>query len=140
MGGLGFGFFASAILLGLAIGFVLQRGRFCMNTAFRDTIFIQDFTLFRGFLIALIVMILGANILNDMGVIQLAVQPFWPFANIIGGYVFGLGIVMVGGCGSGVWYKIGEGQFNSLIAVLGFFLGIHMTATGILSPVSRLLS
>jgi len=139
MGGIGFGFFASSIVLGLAIGFVLQRGRFCMNTAFRDTIFIQDFTLFRGFLIALVIMIVGANILNDMKIITLAVQPFWPLANIIGGYVFGLGIVLVGGCGSGVWYKVGEGQFNSLVAVLGFFLGIHMTATGILNPVYSLL-
>ncbi|HBH62156.1 MAG TPA: hypothetical protein DDX85_10555 [Nitrospiraceae bacterium] len=139
MGGIGFGFIASGLLLGLAIGFVLQRGRFCMNTAFRDTIFIQDWTLFRGFLIALVIMIVGANILNDLKIIRLAVQPFYPIANIIGGYVFGLGIVMVGGCGSGVWYKIGEGQFNSLVAVVGFFLGIHMTATGILSPVYKLL-
>lgn len=139
MGGIGFGFVASGLLLGLAIGFVLQRGRFCMNTAFRDTIFIQDWTLFRGYLIALVIMIVGANVLNDMGVITLAVQPFYPIANIVGGYIFGLGIVMVGGCGSGVWYKIGEGQFNSLVAVLGFFIGIHMTATGVLSPVYRLL-
>lgn len=139
MGGITFGFIASGLLLGLAIGFVLQRGRFCMNTAFRDTIFIQDWTLFRGFLIALVIMILGANILNDLKIIRLAVQPFYPIANIIGGYVFGLGIVMVGGCGSGVWYKIGEGQFNSLVAVLGFFIGIHMTATGILHPVYKLL-
>ncbi len=139
MGGITFGFIASGLLLGLAIGFVLQRGRFCMNTAFRDTIFIQDYTLFRGFLIALAVLIVGANALADLKVFWLPKQPFYPIANMVGGYVFGLGIVLVGGCGSGVWYKIGEGQFNSLIAVLGFFLGIHMTATGILSPVYRLL-
>ena len=84
-------------------------------------------------------MIIGANALADMGMFWLPKQPFYPIANIVGGYVFGLGIVMVGGCGSGVWYKIGEGQFNSLIAVLGFFLGIHMTAQGVLSPVYRLL-
>jgi uncharacterized membrane protein YedE/YeeE len=139
MGGITFGFVASGLLLGLAIGFVLQRGRFCMNTAFRDTIFIQDWTLFRGFLIALVIMIVGANILNDLKIVRLAVQPFYPIANILGGYIFGLGIVMVGGCGSGVWYKIGEGQFNSLVAVIGFFLGIHMTATGVLSPAYKLL-
>ncbi len=139
MGDITFGFIASGLLLGIAIGFVLQRGRFCMNTAFRDTIFIQDFTLFRGFLIALVIMIVGANILNDLGVIRLAVQPFYPIANILGGYIFGLGIVMVGGCGSGVWYKIGEGQFNAILAVFGFFMGIQMTATGILQPVYKLL-
>jgi uncharacterized membrane protein YedE/YeeE len=139
MGGISFGFIISGILLGLAIGFVLQRGRMCMNTAFRDTIFIKDLTLLRAYFIALVVMIAGANILNDLGVFRLAVQPFYPIANIVGGYVFGLGIVLTGGCGSGVWYKIGEGQFNAIVAVIGFFTGIHATATGILSPVYNLL-
>jgi uncharacterized membrane protein YedE/YeeE len=139
MGGITFGFITSGLLLGIAIGFVLQRGRMCMNTAFRDSIFIKDLTLFRSYMIALVIMIVGANILNDMGIVKLAVQPFYPLANIIGGYVFGLGIVLTGGCGSGVWYKVGEGQFNAIVAVVGFFTGIHATATGILSPVYKLL-
>ncbi|MBI4848657.1 MAG: YeeE/YedE family protein [Nitrospirae bacterium] len=137
--GITFGFIASGLLLGLAIGFVLQRGRFCMNTAFRDTIFIKDLTLLRGYLIALLVTILGANLLNDFEVISLAVQPFFPLANIIGGYIFGLGIVLAGGCGSGVWYKIGEGQFNAIVAVVGFFTSIQATATGVLNPLYKLL-
>ncbi len=77
MGGLSIGFVASGLLLGLAIGFVLQRGRFCMNTAFRDTIFIDDFTLFRGYLIALVIMIVGSNALADMGMFWLPKQPFY---------------------------------------------------------------
>ncbi len=139
MGGITFGFVISGIIIGLAVGFVLQRGRMCMNTAFRDTIFIQDYTLLQSFFIAMVVMIVGSNILNDLGVFSLAVQPFYPIANIIGGYVFGLGMVLTGGCGSGIWYKIGEGQFNGIVAVIGFFTGIHMTATGILSPVYKLI-
>jgi hypothetical protein len=139
MGGISVGFIISGLLIGLAIGFVLQRGRMCMNTAFRDTIFIKDLTLFRAYLIALLVMIVGANILNDLGVFKLAVQPFFPFANIIGGYVFGLGMVLTGGCGSGIWYKLGEGQFNAIVAITGFFLGIGATAYGVLSPVYKLL-
>jgi uncharacterized membrane protein YedE/YeeE len=111
-----------------------------MNTAFRDTIFIQDWTLFRGYIIALAILIVGVNVLGEFNFIKfIPIQPFYPIANIVGGYVFGLGIVMVGGCGSGVWYKIGEGQFNSLVAVLGFFIGIHMTASGVLYPVYKLL-
>jgi len=110
-----------------------------MNTAFRDTIFIKDLTLFRAYLIALTVMIVGANLLNDLGVFTLARQPFYPFANIIGGYVFGLGMVLAGGCGSGVWYKLGEGQFNALVGILAFFLGIGATSDGILHPLYKLL-
>jgi uncharacterized membrane protein YedE/YeeE len=139
MGGITFGFIASGLLLGIAIGFVLQRGRMCMNTAFRDSIFIKDLTLLRAYFIALVIMIVGANILNDMGVIRLAVQPFYPVANIVGGYIFGLGIVLTGGCGSGVWYKIGEGQFNAIVAVIGFFTGIHAAFTGVLNPLFKAL-
>lgn len=139
MGGVSFGFVVSGLLIGLSIGFVLQRGRMCMNTAFRDAIFIKDLTMFRAYLIALVVMIIGANVINDIGVLKLQPQPFWPIANIVGGYVFGLGMVLTGGCGSGVWYKIGEGQFNAVIAVIGFFIGIGSTAYGILNPIFKLL-
>ncbi len=55
------GYIISALICGGMLGFVLQRGRFCMNSAFRDIVFIQDVTLFRGFLIALGVMIVGVQ-------------------------------------------------------------------------------
>jgi uncharacterized membrane protein YedE/YeeE len=136
--GVSFGFIVSGLIIGGVIGFILQRGRFCMNTAFRDTIFIKDLTMFRAYLIALIVMIVGSNILNDMGIIHLKAQTFYPMANIIGGYIFGLGIVLAGGCGSGIIYRMGEGQLASWVAVLGFFLGIGMTTQGVLKPVNQL--
>ncbi len=137
--GVSLGFIVSGLIIGGLIGFILQRGRFCMNTAFRDTIFIKDLTMFRAYLIALVIMIIGSNILNDMGIIHLQAQTFYPFANIIGGYIFGLGIVLAGGCGSGIIYRVGEGQLASWLAVLGFFLGIGMTSQGILKPVNQML-
>lgn len=128
------GFILSGLLCGGFVGLVLQRGRFCMNSAFRDTIFIQDYTLFRGFLIALAVMVVGSNLLNDMGLIQLKSQTFYPLANIIGGYLFGMGMVLASGCGSGIVYKGGEGQIAAVIGVIFFFLGIGATNYGILNP------
>jgi uncharacterized membrane protein YedE/YeeE len=129
------GFIVSGLLVGMAAGFVLQRGRFCMNSAFRDTIFIKDFTFFRSYIIALMVMVVGANIINDMGIVHLARQPFWFLAQIVGGYLFGMGMVLAGGCGSGIWYRVGEGLLAAWVAVLGFFLAIAMTSHGILKPV-----
>src|SRR5208283_4866228 len=82
-----------------------------MNTAFRDVIFINDFTLFRSWLLALVIAIIGANLIEDMGFLGddgLRRQVFSPIAAIIGGYIFGVGIVMAGGCGSGVLYKQGK--------------------------------
>jgi hypothetical protein len=131
-----FGFIASGLLVGLLLGWVLQRGRFCMNTAFRDTIFIKDMTLLRAYAIALMVTIVGAHLLNDMGLLHLRRQPFLPVAQIVGGYVFGLGIVLAGGCGSGIWYRAGEGQLASFVAIMGFFGGIVTTVDGLLKPLN----
>lgn len=130
----------SGLVVGLAAGVVLQRGRFCMNSAFRDTIFIQDFTFLKASLIALLVAMVGANLLEDIGQIeQLRRQVFAPVGNIVGGYIFGLGIVLAGGCGSGIWFRVGEGLVSAFFTVLGFAIAIMASQTGILSPLVRYL-
>jgi hypothetical protein len=58
---------ASGILVSVIFGFVLQRGRYCMNSAFRDIIFLDDFTMFRSYLLAPLIAIIGANLLEDFG-------------------------------------------------------------------------
>ena len=138
----------TAILMGTALGFVLQRGRFCLNSAFRDIIFIQDLTFFRAYLLCLVVAIIGTNVLESAGLIftfdqeagrfvstELMRQSFVPVANILGGFLFGLGIVLAGGCASGIVYRLGEGQIGALIAIVGFFFGVGITTDGMLSPV-----
>lgn len=131
----------SSLLIGLAFGFVLQRGRYCMNSAFRDVIFINDYTLLRSYLLALLVAIVGAHLLEDFGLMGdgLRRQAFAPIANVVGGYIFGLGIVLAGGCGSGVIYRIGEGLVAALFASIGFAVGIIATTKGILKPVYAFL-
>ena len=130
----------SGLLIGIAAGWVLQRGRYCMNSAFRDVIFINDYTLFKAYILALLVTIVGANALESIGQIEeLRRQAFAPIANIVGGYIFGLGIVLAGGCGSGVWYRVGEGMFAAWVAVLGFVIGILTTQSGLLAPVKNFL-
>lgn len=129
----------SALICGGILGFTLQRGRFCMNSAFRDMIFIKEFSLFRGFLVALGVMIVGSNFLNDIGIIELKPQTFYPLANIIGGYLFGIGMVLASGCGSGIYFKTGEGQIAAGVAVLGFLLSAGATFYGVLNPVYNAL-
>ena len=140
------GFIVSGLLIGAAFGFALQRGRFCVNSAFREVLF-QDYTMLRAYLLAVAVAMIGANLIEDMGWLQYANeagvivtgtlyrQGFAPFANIIGGFIFGMGIVLAGGCGSGILYRVGEGNLAYVLAVGGFFFGIAMTRFGFLKPV-----
>ncbi len=138
-------FVASGLLIGLMFGWALQRGRFCINSAFREVLF-QDFTMFRAYMLAVVVAIVGANLLESLGWIgqmqdgafvrgELYRQAFVPWANVIGGYIFGMGIVLAGGCGSGILYRVGEGNLAYVLAVCGFFFGIVITKFGFLKPV-----
>lgn len=138
-------FVITGLLIGAAFGFVLQRGRFCVNSAFREILF-QDYTMLRAYLLAVAVTMIGANLLEDMGWLghveegafvtgTLYRQAFVPWANIVGGYIFGMGIVLAGGCGSGILYRVGEGNLAYVFAVFGFFFGIVVTKFGFLKPV-----
>lgn len=111
-----------------------------MNTAFRDVIFINDLTMFRSWLIALGIAIIGSNFIEDLGFLGddgLRRQVFSPIAAMVGGYLFGIGIVTAGGCGSGVLYKQGEGQFAAFVATLGFGVSLIATMHGPLNPVMK---
>jgi hypothetical protein len=113
-----------------------------MNSAFRDVIFVNDLTLFRAWLVALGVAIIGSNLIEDIGWLGddgLTRQVFAPAAAILGGYIFGLGIVMAGGCGSGVLYKQGEGQFAALVAALGFGISLIASYHGPLKPLMQFI-
>jgi len=142
----------SAILLGLSLGYILQRGRFCLNSAFRDIIFLENMTMFRAYLISVVVAIIGSNLIQDMGYMitsspqtgeiihtSLLRQNFLPLANILGGFLFGMGIVLAGGCASGIVFRLGEGQAAAIIAIIGFFFGVVMTTDGIFRPLHSYL-
>ncbi len=132
----------SGVGVGILFGFVLQRGRFCMNSGFRDVIFMNDYTLMRAYFLALLVAIVGANLLEDFGLVGedgLRRQQFNYVANIVGGYIFGLGIVMAGGCGSGIIYRIGEGYTSAVIGTFGFAISLLATYNGPLKPVMQYL-
>ena len=129
----------SGLLVGVVFGFVLQRGRFCMNSAFRDIIVVRDFTLFKAVAIAILVEMIGFSLMAMTGVISLAPKPLMWGANIVGSMIFGVGMVLAGGCASGITYRAGEGMVGAMVALAGFGLAGLMTAVGVLKPISDYL-
>lgn len=83
--------------VGLAFGYALQRGRFCMNTAFRDVLVARDFTLLRAYVVAVLVQLVGLNLLADLGMIMRNMAPFFWQATVVGGLIFGFGMANAGG-------------------------------------------
>ena len=129
----------SGLFVGALFGFALQRGRFCMNSAFRDIVVAKDFTLFKAVVAALLVETIGFAIMAATGIIKLAPPALMWGANIIGGLTFGMGMVLAGGCASGISYRTGEGMVGAMSAVTGFSLIAITTGSGLLAPVSNFL-
>jgi uncharacterized membrane protein YedE/YeeE len=104
-----------------------------MNSAFRDIVLFQDYALIKTVAVALLVSFAGFAIMDLTGVITLAPKPLWWGANILGSFVFGIGMVIAGGCASGITYRVGEGMVGAMTAVLGLTIGAYVTAIGFLS-------
>lgn len=129
----------SGLIIGLALGFALQKGGFCMHTAFRSIVFEKDHSVLRSWLLVLGLNLIGVNLLYELRIINTMVAPFfWPAA-IIGGLVFGGGMVMAGGCTSGTFYRTGKGMLGSFGALVGFSFGAAAMSSGALRPVTDAL-
>ncbi len=134
---LGFEYFLIAVLIiGFIFGFILQSGRFCMNSAFRDIILLKEFKLAKAVAVSLAVLAVGFSIFAFAGLINLTPKPFAPYAAIVGGLIFGIGMVFAGGCASGTTYRVGEGMMGSFVAAIGLTVGALMTAGGVFSDIS----
>ncbi|MBN1668741.1 MAG: YeeE/YedE family protein [Anaerolineales bacterium] len=129
----------SGLLVGLLFGFALQRGRFCMNSAIRDTVLLQDNTLLKSVGIAVLVQMFGFAIMAAANIITISPKPLFWGAQLIGGFVFGIGMVLAGGCASGVTYRVGEGMLGAVSAVIGLSIGATLTAMGFLKPIMTAL-
>lgn len=129
----------SGLIIGVLFGFALQRGRFCMNSAFRDVLLMKDYTLLKAVIAALIVQMIGFHLMASLGVITLNPKPFFWAGNVLGGLIFGIGMVFAGGCASGTTYRVGEGMVGSFVALLGYMIASVITAAGALKGVKQFL-
>ena len=128
----------SGLAVGLVFGFALQRGRFCMNSAFRDIILLKDYTLIKSVGVALLVAMFGFGILALAGTGPFPKPIIWG-GNLVGSFVFGFGMVLAGGCASGITYRVGEGMVGAMVAAVGLALGATLTAMSFLKPVAGAL-
>ena len=123
-------------VFGLAFGFVLQRGRFCFASAFRDLFLLGHGRTMKGVLLGLAVASVGFGIVmaRQVPVTTLGFDP--PSANVLpigvhtalGGIFFGVGMVLAGGCVSGSLYRMGEGYVASWVAFAGVMAGLLVSA------------
>ena len=129
----------TGIALGIVLGIVMQRGRFCVTGMLRDISLAHTWRPFTALLIVIAIHAVGIAGLTAAGVIQPEYDPFAPYAVVIGGFVFGIGIVLAGGCASGTWYRSGEGLVGSWFALLFYGLSAAAMKAGALGGLNSWL-
>jgi hypothetical protein len=125
---LGHGRLASFLLFGAALGLILQRSRFCLVNAFREPFMSGQGEHARAGALALALCMIGFSVLKatDLKDASEWVFPsFWQ-GGLIGGTLFGVGMVLAGGCGAGSIWRAGEGHVKLWLALFCFALGTSM--------------
>ncbi|MDO4761295.1 MAG: YeeE/YedE thiosulfate transporter family protein [Corynebacterium sp.] len=123
----------TGLIVGVVLGAIMQRGRFCVTGMLRDIFLTHTWRSFVALLIVISVHAIGLTALDSAGIISTSVDTFAPIAVVIGGFIFGLGIVLAGGCASGTWYRSGEGLVGSWIALIAYVVTSAAMKTGVLS-------
>jgi uncharacterized protein len=117
------------LIFGAAFGVIFQRSRLCLVRAFREPFMTGDAEHTRAAALAVVIAMLGFAILKFT---DLKDKGEWVFpaagaGALLGGLVFGVGMVLAGGCGAGSIWRMGEGQVKLWAAVATFALSASLT-------------
>ncbi|EKU46409.1 YeeE/YedE family protein [Staphylococcus massiliensis] len=124
----------SGLIVGILLGFVMQRTRFCLTGGFRDMYVQRNNKMFYALLIAITIQSIGLLILTRTGLLTIHNETFPIIGTIIGSFIFGVGIILAGGCATGTWYRAGEGLIGSFVALVFYALSAAATKHGVLKP------
>ena len=127
----------SAVAVGLLFGFLLQKGDLCGASAFSEVIVMGDTAKLWGLWVCIVTGMIGFAVLDQLALVQLNPKPFVWMNYVVGGLVFGIGMVLAGGCVSGSLFKAGNGHLTSLAALPGIALGVALVEHGPLSSLNR---
>lgn len=114
---------------GLAFGFILQRSRFCFTASMRDPYLTGSTSVTRAVLIAFAVTCIAFTAIKYGYFAQGLPIPGQSYvapvsiATAIGSFMFGIGMVIAGGCASGTLMRVGEGFWMQLISLFFFVVG-----------------
>ncbi|MEK8082448.1 YeeE/YedE thiosulfate transporter family protein [Pseudomonas sp. XK-1] len=116
------------LVTGILFGFLLQKGRVLRFEKQLGALLLKDMTIFKFMLSAIVVGMVGINLLAEFGVVTLSHKSMNLGAVLIGGALFGIGWALMGYCPGTSVGALGEGRWHALFAILGMLLGAALYA------------
>lgn len=118
-----------AWVFGCCFGFILQKSRFCFTASLRDPCITGSTSITRAVLIAFAITTIGFTAIKYGSFVTTGTIPGQSYimpislATAIGGILFGIGMVIAGGCASGTLMRVGEGFGMQILSLLFFVIG-----------------
>ena len=117
------------LIIGIFFGFFLQKGGVTQYDIIIGQLLLNDFTVFKVMLTAVIVGMIGIYMLRNLGLVKLHPKPGSLGATVIGGLIFGVGFAILGYCPGTVVGAVGQGSLDALFGgVIGMLIGAGMFA------------
>lgn len=128
------------LIIGFLFGAIVFKTNFCTMGSISDIVSFGDYRRFRAWVLAAATALIGAQLLQHAGIVELTRSMYlapsvnW-FGNVLGGLMFGYGMVFAGGCASRNLARVGGGDLRSLMALIVLGIFAYMTIGGILGPI-----
>ena len=120
-----------SLLIGMSLGLLLERGRFCFFCIFRDGIEDKNTTPFLSVLVAIATGSIGYALIFGQFLPDTSTDRLPPVAHIgpvswvlvVAAFAFGIGMSLSGACISGHLYRLGQGYLRAIPALIGTLIG-----------------
>jgi len=120
-----------SLLIGISLGLLLERGRFCFFCIFRDGIEDRNTTPLISVFTAIAVGAFGYAIVFGQFLPDTTTDRLPPAAHIgpvswplaLAAFIFGIGMTLSGACISGHLYRLGQGYLRAIPALIGTLVG-----------------
>lgn len=128
----------AAFGLGLVFGAVARRTHFCTMGAIADIAAAGDWTRMRMWVLAIATAMIGFNAMVAAGWVQAGDSLYatprlaW-LAHVLGGLLFGFGMVLASGCPNRTLVRAGGGNLKALVVLLVLGVSASMTMRGLVA-------
>ncbi len=116
------------LITGILFGVLLQQGRVLRFEKQVGAMLLKDMTIIKFMLSAILVGMIGIQLLVSLDAIELKIKATNLVAVITGGLLFGAGWAAMGYCPGTSVGAVGEGRWHAVWAVLGMLLGAALFA------------
>ncbi|WP_187393098.1 YeeE/YedE family protein [Maritimibacter fusiformis] len=127
------------LVIGIVFGFTVHRTNFCTMGSISDIMSFGDWRRFRSWLMAAGVAIIGVAVIERTGVVDTGYSIYtsstlqWG-GHVIGGLLFGIGMVFAGGCVTKNLARAGGGDLRSFVVLGVIGVAGYMTIGGLFGP------